>query len=90
MVTSPTYTIISEYQGDIPLLHIDAYRLSGEEDFKNTGAEELIDNKGITVIEWSERIVNSIPSGAVTISIKINGEFSRTFQIEGLSNFYDK
>jgi len=41
-VTSPTYTIISEYAGAVPLYHIDAYRLSGDEDFENTGAGELL------------------------------------------------
>ena len=84
LVTSPTYIIINEYQGYIPVHHVDAYRLSGDEDFENTGASELFNNGGITLIEWSERIPNSIPAGAVTISIQISGEYTRIFQIEGL------
>jgi tRNA threonylcarbamoyladenosine biosynthesis protein TsaE len=83
-VTSPTYTIVSEYGArlngqTIPLYHIDAYRLNGDEDFENTGAGELIDNKaaGIAVIEWSERIPRSIPAGAITAEIEITGPQSR-------------
>ena len=88
-ITSPTYTIISEYQAymngqNIPLYHIDAYRLSGDEDFENTGAGEYIGANGITVIEWSDRIPRSIPPGAITITIEITGTQDRTFRIEGV------
>ena len=86
-VTSPTYTIVSEYPGKIPLHHIDAYRLRGDEDFESTGAAELFGGEGISVIEWSERIPRSIPSGAVIISIKISGPLARSICIEGLEGF---
>ena len=85
-VTSPTYTIVSEYAArlngqTIPLYHIDAYRLVGDEDFEGTGAGEFIDGKaavrGITVIEWSERIPRSIPKDAITVEIEITGLQSR-------------
>jgi len=80
-ITSPTYTIISEY--DARLYHLDAYRLSGDEDFENTGAGEIIaGGRGITVIEWSERIPRSIPAGAITVEIEITGSESRVVRIE--------
>jgi len=86
-ITSPTYTIVSEYSGrldgkTIPFYHIDAYRLGGDEDFDNTGAGELADGRGITVIEWSERIPGSIPGDAVTVEIEITGPESRLVRIE--------
>lgn len=83
-ITSPTYTIICEYQGTIPLYHIDAYRLSGDEDFENTGAGELISGKGVSIIEWSERLSRSLPPDVITITIEISGPESRIFRIEGL------
>jgi tRNA threonylcarbamoyladenosine biosynthesis protein TsaE len=83
-VTSPTYTIVSEYEGPVPLYHIDAYRLSGDEDFENTGGGEIMGGAGITVIEWSERIPHSLPSDAVTVSIAITGPQSRLITINGL------
>ena len=86
-VTSPTYTIINEYYGTIPLYHIDAYRLTGDEDFENTGALELIGGDGITLIEWSERIPRSVPPDAISISIKITGPFSRVFYIDKMERF---
>jgi len=84
-ITSPTYTIVSEYDGPTPLYHIDAYRLNGDEDFESTGAGELLANgKAIAVIEWSERIPRSIPEGAITVEIKITGPESRVIRTEEL------
>ena len=70
-VTSPTYTIISEYEGKVPVYHIDAYRLGGEEDFISLGGEEIIFGEGISLIEWSERIPGFILSGAYKVDIAI-------------------
>jgi tRNA threonylcarbamoyladenosine biosynthesis protein TsaE len=83
-ITSPTYTIISEYNSSPVLYHIDAYRLSGDEDFENSGGRETINSGGISLIEWSERIPKSIPKDAITVNIKITGPCSRLIQIKGL------
>ncbi|QQO07528.1 tRNA (adenosine(37)-N6)-threonylcarbamoyltransferase complex ATPase subunit type 1 TsaE [Breznakiella homolactica] len=80
-VTSPTYTIVSEYEGEIPLYHIDAYRLRGEDDFSAMGGEELIYGGGISIIEWSERIPGSIPEDAVVVEIEITGPRERKITI---------
>jgi len=85
-VTSPTYTIVSEYAARlngqaIPLYHIDAYRLSGDEDFETTGAGEAVDGEAVAVIEWSERIPRSVPAGAITVEIEITGPESRLLRI---------
>jgi tRNA threonylcarbamoyladenosine biosynthesis protein TsaE len=82
-VTSPTYTIISEYRGIISLYHIDAYRLTGDDDFESTGAGELMSGEGISVIEWSERIPNSLPPNAIIIEIEIRGQEERLIRIDG-------
>ena len=82
-ITSPTYTIISEYPGTIPLYHIDAYRLNSDDDFENTGAGEYI-GEGVTIIEWPDRIPRSIPSDAIMIQIEVTGPYSRIFRIEGM------
>jgi tRNA threonylcarbamoyladenosine biosynthesis protein TsaE len=71
-VTSPTYTIISEYEGRLRLHHVDAYRLSGPEDFSAIGGDELAsDRGGLMVIEWSERITEALPPDAVTIELEV-------------------
>jgi tRNA threonylcarbamoyladenosine biosynthesis protein TsaE len=85
-ITSPTYTIINEYLIDgRPLYHIDAYRLSGDEDFDSTGAGECFSSGGITIIEWSERIPASIPEDAINIEIEITGPQSRAFRLRGIN-----
>jgi tRNA threonylcarbamoyladenosine biosynthesis protein TsaE len=83
-VTSPTYTIVCEYPGTVPLYHIDAYRLNSDDDFENTGAGEYLDRQGIVVIEWSERLPHSIPADAITIAIGITGPQTRSFRISGI------
>jgi tRNA threonylcarbamoyladenosine biosynthesis protein TsaE len=69
-VTSPTYTIVSEYTGKLPLYHMDAYRLGGEEEFLSIGAEELLYGAGVCVVEWSERVDSCIPRSAVRIELE--------------------
>jgi tRNA threonylcarbamoyladenosine biosynthesis protein TsaE len=83
-VTSPTYTIVSEYPGHIPLYHIDAYRLEGDEDFENIGGPELICGGGVSVIEWSERLPFSLPQDMVSVEITISEDQRRSFKISGL------
>jgi tRNA threonylcarbamoyladenosine biosynthesis protein TsaE len=80
-VTSPTYTIVSEYGGEIPLYHIDAYRLNGDDDFTALGGEEIIGGRGVSVIEWSERIPESIPCGAVIVELEILPDGRRKISI---------
>jgi len=81
-ITSPTYTIISEYEGilpgttpgeqkSLPFYHIDAYRLQGNDDFSAIGGEEIIYGKGISVIEWSDRIPDFIPPHAFKVDIEL-------------------
>ena len=59
-ITSPTFCIISEYEGKIPLYHLDVYRLEGADDFINLGADDLIYGNGVCLIEWSEKIMNEL------------------------------
>jgi len=70
-VTSPTYTIISEYGGKLPLYHMDTYRLAGDEDFRLAGGEELLYGKGVCVIEWPERLSLLPLDRVLTVEIAI-------------------
>jgi tRNA threonylcarbamoyladenosine biosynthesis protein TsaE len=86
-VTSPTYTIVSEYEArpadPLPLYHIDAYRLRGEDDFEALGGRELLYGGGICVVEWSERIETALPPEAVLVEIEIRGPNSRLIRVSG-------
>jgi tRNA threonylcarbamoyladenosine biosynthesis protein TsaE len=83
-VTSPSYTIVSEYftASHVPFYHIDAYRLNGDDDFEALGGGEYLNGQGIAVIEWSERIPGSIPRSAMVVEIGLLGDGRRSIGIE--------
>ena len=80
-VTSPTFTLINEYPGRIPLYHLDVYRLSGSEDLKDLGYEEYFFGKGVVVIEWAEKIQDIIPSDSIFIYLKYINKNKREIKI---------
>lgn len=80
-ITSPTFTLISVYEGRVPLYHMDVYRLEGSADFSDLGAEEMLYGNGICVIEWSEKIMDELPSRTIVIKLSTENE-KRTVTIE--------
>ncbi|MBR3814226.1 MAG: tRNA (adenosine(37)-N6)-threonylcarbamoyltransferase complex ATPase subunit type 1 TsaE [Spirochaetaceae bacterium] len=80
-ITSPTFTIVSEYEGKLHLYHIDVYRLDSSEDFVNLGSDEMLYGNGVSIIEWSEKVQSEIPKKAITISLEANEDSSRTITI---------
>jgi tRNA threonylcarbamoyladenosine biosynthesis protein TsaE len=81
-ITSPTYTLIGEYEGRLPLHHIDLYRISGPEDALGLGLEEYFDINGITAIEWAERAEGLLPPDLLHIQIAADDTTGmRTFRI---------
>ena len=80
-ITSPTYTLIGEYEGRLPLHHIDLYRLSGPTEALGLGLEEYFDVNGITAIEWAERAEGLLPPDMLHIEITVDEAGTRTFRI---------
>jgi len=80
-VTSPTYTLISEYEGRMPLYHMDLYRLGSPEEFTWLGVQEMLDGTGISLIEWSERAGEELPERTITVSIELEKNNSRSITI---------
>ncbi len=81
-ITSPTYTLIGEYEGRLPLHHIDLYRLSGPEEALGLGLEEYFDVDGITAIEWAERAEGLLPEDLLHIEIKADDHTgTRVFRV---------
>jgi tRNA threonylcarbamoyladenosine biosynthesis protein TsaE len=68
-ITSPTYTIINEYNGRIPLYHFDVYRLEGVEEMYELGYEEYFFGDGAVVIEWADIVKDIIPQERLWITI---------------------
>lgn len=81
-ITSPTFCLISEYYGKMPLYHMDVYRLEGGEDFVNLGTDDMIYGDGVSIIEWSEKIMDELPKKSIILKITPEEDGSRTIQID--------
>ena len=82
-VTSPTFTLINEYQGRHKLYHFDLYRLTGLHDMEDMGFEEYLFGEGVTVIEWAEKIMGVLSDETIFISFTYLGENQRCMLISG-------
>ena len=82
-ITSPSYTLIQEYSGRLPLYHMDLYRIADEEEFFLLGAEEMLYGKGVCLIEWFERVDSLLPDDLITMDIRIGDDQTRTMTLEG-------
>jgi len=67
-ITSPTFTIIREYQGRLPLFHFDVYRIESPQ-LEELGYEEYFFSDGVSIIEWSERIADKLPKNYLEVAI---------------------
>ena len=77
-ITSPTFTLLHEYHGRLPLYHMDFYRLGSEDEIESAGLLEYLYGQGLTVIEWPERLESLMPMERLHIDLIITGENSRT------------
>lgn len=80
-VSSPTYTLIHEYPGSVPIYHFDCYRLKNEQEALEIGAEEYFYGEGICLVEWPEKIDSLIPEEAIWIKISHLSDSERTISI---------
>jgi tRNA threonylcarbamoyladenosine biosynthesis protein TsaE len=80
-ITSPTFIIINEYEGRLPLYHLDLYRLDEGLEVADLGLEEYFVRGGVCVIEWAERLGGLLPAGVETVSIESRGENEREFYL---------
>lgn len=82
-VTSPTFTMIHEYQGHRPLVHIDLYRVRSPDEVLMLGFEEYLERDGIVVVEWAERAGDLLPASTLHIGLEVAaGEDRRRITLE--------
>lgn len=82
-VSSPTFILIREYNGRLPIYHFDTYRLHEADEFLALGAEELMQSEAVCLIEWADRVEEVLPEDRLQIHIQISGPTSREFRIGG-------
>ena len=81
-VTSPTFAIVHEYRGGrLPLVHVDLYRLDTPQQAVAVGIEDYFYGKGVTVVEWAERISALLPPRAINVRLELRGENERTIVV---------
>lgn len=68
-VKSPTYTVLNEYRGRVKIHHFDFYRITDGDDLYSIGYDDVVEDEGYCLSEWSENIVDFIPDGAITVTI---------------------
>ena len=83
-ITSPTYTLIHEYPGRIPFLHIDLYRIHDEMDAEAIGLWDMLDPASVVAVEWADRLPDGLwPSDALTIRIEVQDNDNREISLFG-------
>jgi tRNA threonylcarbamoyladenosine biosynthesis protein TsaE len=87
-VKSPTYTIVNEYKaGGKNIYHFDLYRISDADDLESIGYHEYVESDAYSIVEWSERVPEYIPTDAITVTISrvADDESARDIEIVGVS-----
>ena len=80
-VNSPTFVIIKEYKGKIPLYHFDLYRLDKPGMYDEENFEEYFYGDGVTVIEWADKIVKLLPKKHIEVKLSVAGESKRKIEV---------
>ena len=89
VVTSPTFVLIQEYLGRMPVYHFDAYRLRGESDFSDLGVHEYFEGEGVCLVEWADRAAGVLPAEHLRVELTIRGETARRATIDGFGRQYE-
>lgn len=81
-VSSPTFTIVNEYLGEVPLFHFDMYRLENSDELFEIGWEDYLERGGICAVEWSEKVADAFLPDTIYIDIEKTDETGRTITIK--------
>jgi tRNA threonylcarbamoyladenosine biosynthesis protein TsaE len=89
-VASPTFVLVHEYQGRVPIFHLDVYRLRDEDEFLALGPEEYFSQPGWSFVEWADRVADCLPHERLEILIEPVGPNARRFTIRAAGEKYDQ
>ena len=80
-VSSPTFTIVNEYDGTTPLFHFDLYRIENEKELFDIGWDDYMERGGICVVEWSENAPGAFPPDVIVVKLENLGGNTRRIEI---------
>jgi len=87
-VTSPTFVLINEYEGRLPIYHFDGYRLTGADQLREIGCEEYFAGDGVSLVEWADRVAAALPPEHLWIDIKPTGPSERKLHLRPIGKSY--
>lgn len=90
VVSSPTFVLIQEYPGRLPVYHFDAYRLETPAAFADLGVHEYFAGNGVCLVEWADRVEDILPGERLRVTITITGPTSRHLEIEPRGRRYEE
>ena len=89
-ISSPSFTLINEYEGKIPLYHIDLFRLKAEIEAEELGLEDYFQGRGVTAIEWADRIPSLLPKELLWVHIYYAGKNVRSIEMIPMGKRYEE
>lgn len=81
-VNSPTFTLLHEYSGRVPIYHMDFYRLGSSEDVVALGLDEYLNNDGLVLVEWFERAQETLPDSRLVVQLSLVDDTSREISLQ--------
>jgi len=89
-ITSPSFILMAEYEGRLPLFHIDLYRLADATDALGGGLIDDRQSAGLTLVEWPERLADALPDDRLDVLIDGSGDEPRTIRVRAGSSGYER